>query len=58
MASSVLFPTPIVLVGSVLNPYATKFADNQSGGVQALYDQSGAPLVAQRLGTYAVAGLR
>src|SRR5579862_6362700 len=58
MSSSVLFPTPITLVGSVLNPFAVKFADNQQGGVQAIYDQGGAACVSQRCGTFAVAGQR
>ncbi len=58
MSSSVLFPTPIILVGSVLNPFAVKFADNQQGGVQAIYDQAGCPLIAQRSGTFAPASLR
>jgi hypothetical protein len=58
MSSSVLFPTPIILVGSVLNPYAVKFADNQQGGVQAIYDQGGAPMVSKRVGDFATASLR
>jgi hypothetical protein len=58
MSSSVLFPTPITLVGSVLNPYVTKFADSQSGGVQAVYDQSGAPMIGQTRGSFAPGAIR
>jgi len=58
MSSSVLFPTPIILVGSVLNPYAVKFADNQQGGVQAIYDQAGCPMVSPRSGVYGVSSQR
>src|ERR1700676_3495772 len=58
MSSSVLFPTPIILVGSVLNPYAVKFADNQQGGVQAIYDQAGCPMISPRTGVYANSSLR